>query len=56
MAVKRWVPNLKIIWVKVKAHLNWELFTPHEVLYIEMEKFVNTVHDDRKWQEELYTQ
>ena len=48
-AVYRKLPLLHIKWVKVEAHLDRDPQTLNEVLNVEMNKLVDTVHFDSIW-------
>ena len=48
-AVMRRLPEMTVIWVKVKSHRKREAKTYHEVINDEMDTLTNTLHDNIAW-------
>ena len=44
------IPEMTVIWVKVKAHRKREAEKYHEVINDEMDTLANTLHDNTAWQ------
>ena len=52
ISINNRLPNLKIIWVKVKSHLYLGPITVYEVLNVSMDKLASRVHYNNFWQDQ----